>query len=130
MIARVQETHRIPKQARSSGHSSQSEEGGQSCILALKLIRIFGMETNRDSKGANQHLSSQPAHFLFRLAANARDDGIVSAPCSSMVQCIAAHQEDLSELFIVVGHHCRTRRLLGHREQVVHVLDGPESLLP
>ena len=47
-----------------------------------------------------------------------------------MVKSITAHKENLRQLLVVVGHHARPRRLLGHREQVVDVLDGAEGLLP
>ena len=47
-----------------------------------------------------------------------------------MVQCITTHEEDLRELFVVIGHHSWARCLLGHRQKIVDIFNGPESLLP
>lgn len=47
-----------------------------------------------------------------------------------MVQGIPAHQEDLGKFLVVVGHHGGSRCLLGHCEEVMYVLNGPEGFLP
>ena len=47
-----------------------------------------------------------------------------------MVKCVATHQEDLCEFFVVVGHHGRLWGLLGHGQEVMDILDGTKSLLP
>jgi len=47
-----------------------------------------------------------------------------------MEEEVATREEDPGEFFVVVGHHGRTRSLLGQRKEVVDVLDGPEGLLP
>lgn len=81
------------------------------------LVRPTG--TAGHSKGADEDLAGETAHLFFGLAADAD---------SSAEEGAASHQEDLGELFVVVGHHGGSRRFLGLGEQ--DVLDGAEGFLP
>ena len=47
-----------------------------------------------------------------------------------MVESVPAHEENLRQFLVVVGHHRWPRSLLRHREKVVDILDGAECLLP
>lgn len=47
-----------------------------------------------------------------------------------MIESISAHQENLGQFFIIVRHHCRTGSLFCHCEQIVHIFDTAECLLP
>jgi len=47
-----------------------------------------------------------------------------------MIESISAHQENLSQLFIIVRHHRRTGSLFCHCEQIVHIFDTAKRLLP
>jgi len=47
-----------------------------------------------------------------------------------MVECIATHQEDLCEFFVVVGHHGGLGSFLGHGQEVMDILDGTKRFLP
>ena len=47
-----------------------------------------------------------------------------------MEKVVLGHPEDLGQLLVVRRHHRRLRRLLGHRDEPVDVLDRAVGLLP
>lgn len=122
--------YRVFEQTCSRWHLCETQKSSEPTKLSLHFILLLGMPTHRNSKGAHQHLSGELAQFLVRFTSDARHKGVISGPCRSMVEGIAADEEDFGQLFIIIGHHSRTRRLLGHRQQVMDVLDGAECFLP
>ena len=99
-------------------------------VLALAVLAVRRLRANRDSKRADEDLTRQTTYLLVRLAAHGGDDRVIAPPGSSMIEGVAAHQENLGELLVVVGHHGGAGSLLGHSEEVVDILDGAEGLLP
>lgn len=88
------------------------------------------MQANGNGEGTDEHLSRETTHFLVGSTTDARDDGIIATPGSSMVERVAAREEYLCEFFVVVCHHGWAGGFLGHDEEVVDIFDRTERLLP
>lgn len=108
----------------------QTEKSRQFGVFPFGLSLLFdAAAADRNGEGANQDLASELSQLLLRLSKSG-SDGVVAIPCGCVIERVAAHQEDFRQFLVVVGHHRRLRRLLRHREKVVNILDGAESLLP
>ena len=124
------ETHSVLEQSRAGRHAAETEESSQSRILPLELVGFLGLQAHRYGESADEDLCSKSAHLFICLSTDRGDDAVVPTPSSSVVQSVSAHEEDFGKLFVIVGHHGRPGCLLGHRKQIVDILDGAEGFLP
>jgi hypothetical protein len=122
-------TYSILEEGSAGRGLGKTQQRGQSDVLSLTFLCIDG-ESDGDGQGADEDLASKPAHVVWRLAADIGDDGIVSAPGSGMIEGVAAGEEYLCELFVIVGHHGGAGCFFGHGEEVVDVFDGAKGFLP
>ena len=123
----------VPQECSACGNTSQAKKGAEAVVLAFAILNdgtFVGLDTNGDGESADQNLPSQPGDLCFGFCTHRGDDSVVSAPGDGMVECVAAHQEDLCEFFVVVGHHGRLWGLFGHGQEIMDIFDGTKSLLP
>lgn len=124
-------TYSILEQTTARGGLRETKKRRKTRILVLPVFyTIKSLRSDRNRKCADEDLACQTTELLIGLAADSGDDRVVASPGSCVVQGVAAHEENLRQFLIVVGHHGWPGRLLRHRQKVVYILDRSERLLP
>jgi len=114
-LAEEVQTYSILEKASPRGRLGQAEQRRQAASPALNFLnRLLCLLIYGDRKSADKNLTRESAKLFVGPSSYGRSDAIKLAPRGGMVQGIATHQKYLGKLLVVIGHHRRTRGLLGH----------------
>jgi hypothetical protein len=99
-------------------------------IILLEATSHLRLREGRDSKSGNEQRRSNTSKVFLLAVTSLKHKRKVLAPGSGMEKIVVGHEENASQVLVVVSHHDRLNGALRVVKQSMNILDGSKGLLP